>query len=212
MKIPFTKSNGGNQSPASLIAALVLVALVPAVCVLWFMSVAMRNERLAVQERLAEVYLNQLATVQRQVTAFWRERQAALQVVAERSPAPAFAAAVHEGLADSVVIVDGAGKVVYPHAVNIEAPVGPSDTAARALQAQAAEFLRAGRKEEGRAKLVELTGDPNLRGAVGAHGALIVPNGRLLLLKLLHTEGGLSGSAVLQPASGAPGTRAEAPR
>ncbi len=49
MKIPFTKSNGGEQSPASLFAALVLVALVPAVCVLWFTTVAMRNERLAVR-------------------------------------------------------------------------------------------------------------------------------------------------------------------
>ena len=47
MKTPFDKSNGGEQSPASLFAALVLVALVPAVCVLWFMTVAMRNERLA---------------------------------------------------------------------------------------------------------------------------------------------------------------------
>ena len=42
LKIPFTKSNGGAQSPASLSVALVLVALVPAVCVLWFMTVAMR--------------------------------------------------------------------------------------------------------------------------------------------------------------------------
>ena len=39
----------------ALVAALVLVALVPAVGVLWFMTVAMRNERLAVQERLAGV-------------------------------------------------------------------------------------------------------------------------------------------------------------
>lgn len=56
LKLPFTKSNGGEQRPASLIAPLVLVALLPVVCVLWFMSVAMRNERLAVPERLAEVF------------------------------------------------------------------------------------------------------------------------------------------------------------
>ena len=50
-------------------AALVLVALVPAVGVLWFMTVAMRNERLAVQERLTAVYANHLASLQRSVTA-----------------------------------------------------------------------------------------------------------------------------------------------
>ena len=56
LKIPFTKSNGAVQRPATLLAAQVLVALVPAVCVLWFMTAAMRNERLAVHPRLAEVY------------------------------------------------------------------------------------------------------------------------------------------------------------
>ena len=44
-----------------MFAALVLVALAPTVCVLWFMTVAMRNERLAVQERLTDVYLNHVA-------------------------------------------------------------------------------------------------------------------------------------------------------
>ena len=45
-------------------AALVLVALVPAVGVLWFMTVAMRNERFAVQERLVEVYHTHLTALQ----------------------------------------------------------------------------------------------------------------------------------------------------
>ena len=55
-----------------LVAALVLVALVPAVGVLWFMSVAMRNERLAVQERLTVVYSTHLATLQQRATTFAR--------------------------------------------------------------------------------------------------------------------------------------------
>lgn len=50
----FTKSNAGTERPAPLLAALVLVALVPTVGVWWFMTVAMRNERLAVQARLTE--------------------------------------------------------------------------------------------------------------------------------------------------------------
>jgi hypothetical protein len=47
LKHPFQRVFGHNGSPAPLFAALVLVALVPAVGVLWFMTVAMRNERLA---------------------------------------------------------------------------------------------------------------------------------------------------------------------
>ena len=55
MKVPFTKTNGAAQHPAVLLAAQALVALVPAVCVLWFMTAAMRNERLAVHTRFTEV-------------------------------------------------------------------------------------------------------------------------------------------------------------
>ena len=69
-----------------LVAALVLVALVPVVGVLWFMSVAMRNERLAVQARLTEVYSGHLASLQRQVMAWARERQAGLQATDGNSP------------------------------------------------------------------------------------------------------------------------------
>ena len=119
MKIRFDKPNG-HQSPAPLLAALVLVALVPAVGVLWFMSVAMRNERLAVQERLTAVYANHLAALQPRVTAWVKERQAALQAADGKAPSEIFAAVVRAGLADGVVIHDAAGKLLYPAATNIE--------------------------------------------------------------------------------------------
>jgi hypothetical protein len=122
LKIPFTNSNGGEQSPASLVAALVLVALVPAVCVLWFMTVAMRNERFAVQERLTAVYLNHVAALQHQLTAHWKEREAALQLSGGDSPANTFAAIVRSNLADSVVVYDGGGNVLYPSLGNQESP------------------------------------------------------------------------------------------
>ena len=66
------------------------------------MTVAMRNERLAVQGRLTDVYLNHVAALQRQLTAHWRERQAALQSADRDSPADTFAAIVRSNLADSV--------------------------------------------------------------------------------------------------------------
>src|SRR2546428_7771316 len=114
LKRLFNKPNDGGQSPASLFAALVLVALVPAVCVLWFMTVAMRNERLAVQERLTDVYLNHVAAIQRQLTAHWKERQAALQSAGRDSAGETFAAIARSNLAESVVVYDGSGHVLYP--------------------------------------------------------------------------------------------------
>lgn len=160
-----------------------LVALVPAVGVLWFMSVAMRNERLAVQERLADVYLNHLTSLQRQVTSFWQERQAALRAGGQQLPSENFASLVRANLADGIVIYDVAGKVLYPVAANGAAPAGGNAGLARSLQAQSAELLKAGQKEQALAKLAELVGDVRLRDVVGAEGALIVPNAQLLILK-----------------------------
>ena len=220
MNIPFTKSNGGNQSSAPLIAALVLVALVPTVGVLWFMSVAMRNERLAVQERLTAVYANHLGSLQQRATAFVRERQAALAAHAEGAPAETFAAIVRAHLADGVIVTDAAGKVLYPSSsvagadVRVEVNAdwsraqelefqkndlagaaeiygriaesgGEANARARAMQAQAVCWLKAGETERALARLAELAGDASLRHAVSAQGALIAPQAQLLILKTL---------------------------
>ena len=177
----------GNKEPASLIAALVLVALVPAVCVLWFMNVAMRNERLAVQERLANVYANHLVSLQQHMTAFVQERQVALQATGQRSPSEIFAAVVRAGLADSVVVCDAAGRVLYPTAATVAESAAENADLARALQAQAAKLLKAEQKEQALARLTELVGDARLRETSSAQGALIVPNAQLLILKTLAT-------------------------
>lgn len=114
----------GQLGLASLFAALGLVALVPAVCVLWFMTVAMRNERLAVQDRLTNVYLTHLASLRSQLTVFWTGRQAALATTAADSPGQRFAALVRDGLVDGAVVSDAAGKVLYPAtALNVETSV-----------------------------------------------------------------------------------------
>ncbi|MBI5766730.1 MAG: hypothetical protein HZA93_02995 [Verrucomicrobia bacterium] len=221
MKIPFTKSHGVAQSPASLMAALVLVALVPAVGVLGFMSVAMRNERLAVEARLTAVYANHLAALQPRVTAFVRERQAALQAHVGGAPAETFAAIVRAKLADGVIVTDGAGKVLYPASAAAGAEMRVEETAewararelefqrndlagaaeiygrivesgreantrARAMQAQAVCWLKAGEKERALARLAELAGDASLRHAVSAQGALIGPDAQLLILKTVN--------------------------
>jgi signal transduction histidine kinase len=184
-KNPFKLPNGSSQSPAPMLAVLVLAALVPAGCVLWFMTVAMRNERLAVQERLTEVYSSHLASLQRHVSAFAKERQAALQPSAGAQPSEIFASAVRSNLADSVVVYNAAGKVLYPAAPNVETPAKENADWARAreLQAQAASLLKAGQKQAALQQLAALVGDPSLRGAFGGQGALIVPNAQLLILK-----------------------------
>jgi signal transduction histidine kinase len=209
----FRKVTAGNQGPPAMIAALVLAALVPAMGVLWFMSVAMRNERLAVQERLTAVYANHLASLQPRVTAWAKERQTALHARDGKAPSENFAAVVRAGLADGVVVHDAAGKLLYPAATNVEPVANENTELARALLAQAAELLKSGQKEPALAKLSELTGNANLRRVAGAQGVLIVPAAQLLLLKIVgparpalaavpHPYGDSNGGGM--PASGSP--------
>ncbi len=59
---------------------LLVVVLVPTVGVLWFMSQAMRNERLAVRQKLSDVYQAQLLGLQQELQLYWQARSTELDV------------------------------------------------------------------------------------------------------------------------------------
>src|SRR5258705_6305353 len=94
---------------------LLLAVLVPTFCLLWFMGAAMRNERLATREKLAEAYRAQLAMLQSRLDEYWRQQTIELEKIAQtNAPPEAFAKCVVGGVADSVVLFDERGKVIYP--------------------------------------------------------------------------------------------------
>lgn len=96
-----------------MLALLLVVVLVAIGCVLWFMREAMRNERMAVREKLAEAYRGHLSLVQAQATEQWSNWLARLD---DSEPATArFARCVRESLADSVICFDEQGRAAYPH-------------------------------------------------------------------------------------------------
>jgi hypothetical protein len=51
---------GGEARLWPVLLLLLAVVLVPTACLLWLMTVAIRNERLAVRQRLGEAYRGQL--------------------------------------------------------------------------------------------------------------------------------------------------------
>jgi signal transduction histidine kinase len=105
----------GRPSGSWLMLLLVLAAIVPSVCLLWFMNQAVHNERLAVRQKLADAYRANLSLVQQQLEAVWRQTASALDAEAGQLSAPAlFAKQVRAGLADAVICFDSAGRVVYP--------------------------------------------------------------------------------------------------
>jgi signal transduction histidine kinase len=95
-----------------MLALLLLVVLVAIGCVLWFMREAMRNERMAVREKLAEAYRGHLSLVQAQAVERWNHRLGRLD--SAEPDAAHFAHCVREGMADSVICFDEAGRTAYP--------------------------------------------------------------------------------------------------
>lgn len=115
---------------------LALVILLPTACVLWFMTQAMQNERLAVQQKLIDVYQGQLAALREQLDEHWAQRALRLaDMAASLPPSQVFARCVGDGLADSVIVFDRDGAQVYP-APATTAPLHDSREADAWAQAQ----------------------------------------------------------------------------
>lgn len=131
-------ARAGQDNNVWPVALLLLAVLVPTVCLLWFMSAAMRNERFAVREKLAEVYRVQLLAAQTRLQQYWKETAAKLESLAATTQAPqGFAQCVRSGMVDGVVIFDRNGQVGYP---NAPAPV-PIELGAHAKDWQEADRL-----------------------------------------------------------------------
>ena len=109
-----------------VLAMLLAAVLVPAACVLWFMNAAMRNERLAVRQKLTEVYRQKVQTDQNEIAACWSSRSALRGAAAD--PAEDFARLVGSGRCSSAIVLDAAGRPAYPQEPLAE-PLSPATSA-----------------------------------------------------------------------------------
>ncbi len=120
--------SGGSarRNGLGLALLLVIVVLVPSVCLLWFMKQAVANERLAVQQRLADAYRGYLALAQERLAAWWQARAAELDSqAAAMPPSVLFARQVLDGAVDALICLDDSGRVVYPNAGELPPPEAP---------------------------------------------------------------------------------------
>ncbi len=112
--------HAGGVWPVLLV--LLVSVLVPTACVLWFMNAAMRNERLAVRQRLTDIYREQLSDSSAALNKYWAGKLAEVQAASGLKPADAFARLVRSGAADSVIVYDKSGAVAYPIASTSAGP------------------------------------------------------------------------------------------
>lgn len=109
------RPTGSGQQLWPVLALLLLAVLIPTVCVVWFMSQVVSNERLAVRQRLIDVYQGQLESLRTRLQADWQVRLAGLSPDSARLNPPAeFERLIRTGKWDSVIVRDASGNVLYP--------------------------------------------------------------------------------------------------
>ena len=128
MKSKIVTGTGYNQL-RWVVLLLTMAVVLPTVCLLWFMSQAVKNEHLAVKQKLTDVYRKQLELVGKNVDGLWAAQINQLEQVSVMSltPIEVFARFIDSGnwsggsnACDAVVIFDSNGKLIYPIVSNIE--------------------------------------------------------------------------------------------
>jgi signal transduction histidine kinase len=139
----------GRDSERWLVPLFLLIGvLAPTACVLWFMNIAVDNQREASQRKLAEAYRGQLTLLRDRMDSYWEKRAVDLERESHDGAAPAvFARLVEQGLADSAVCLGRDGAPAYPI---LRISTAPDSTfkqadwmAARSLESQRAFFAAA---------------------------------------------------------------------
>jgi signal transduction histidine kinase len=115
---------GRGVSLWPVLAVLVVGVLVPAGCILWFMNAAMTSERLAVRQRLLDVYQGFLGEAQGRVDDYWARRLRELDAAAVLPPAEAFSRIALSGGAEAAIVFDASGRPAYPQPET--SPAAPS--------------------------------------------------------------------------------------
>jgi signal transduction histidine kinase/tetratricopeptide (TPR) repeat protein len=113
----------GKQQLRWVVLLLAIAVILPTVCLLWFMSRAVRNERLAVKQKLTDVYMQRLETLSKGIDDLWSARIETLgqQATAEHQPVEIFERLVGREeetngsrICDAIIIFDDKGRLLYP--------------------------------------------------------------------------------------------------
>lgn len=95
---------------------LALLTLGTAASVLWIVVEAMRSEQFAARQRWNEAAQLRLADARQRLEGFFSRRRVALLQLADLPPSQLFAAAVRDGIADSLICGTAADGESYPQA------------------------------------------------------------------------------------------------
>jgi signal transduction histidine kinase len=116
------KITAGQNQLRWIVLLLAIAVILPTVCLLWFMSHAVRNERLAVKQKLTDVYQQRLDSLSQRLDKLWSDR---INLVGAKAAGHGdseifglFADGGDEAhglkLCDAAIIYDSNDKLIYP--------------------------------------------------------------------------------------------------
>jgi len=140
-----------ESHPLRLLVLLLTAAVIlPTVCLLWFMHHAVKNERLAVRQRVVDLYQNQFAETTANFDAFWQNHLQKINDLAQlNQPAQTlYANLVHEQkLCTGAIILNPDGEILYPSVpvvtTSLESLLPPVFEPARKLEFVTQDYLGA---------------------------------------------------------------------
>lgn len=110
-----TRIDTGAGQLKWVILLLIVAVVLPTVCLLWFMMQAVRNERLAIRQKLADVYERDLDEALKKSGAVWEEELSDLRdKLGGSGPLSMFDRLTKFEFYDAAVIYDESGRRIYP--------------------------------------------------------------------------------------------------
>ncbi len=146
--------SAGRRELWQLLVLLLLVIVLPTVCLLWFMTAAVANERMAVRQKLTDLYRAQLEEANIRLAAF----SGSLASELDRGgvgPVAYFEEIVSSDIADSVIVfapqVGGGSSCLYPCVTAFDLAADSFEGPVAALYEQLSELRRLHRTDRPRA-------------------------------------------------------------
>ena len=107
---------GGNPGQLRWVILLLAIAVIlPTVCLLWFMTEAVENVRMAARQILIDEYGQRVGGLGKSVDKVWRQRAGVLEGIGDANAIEHFASFVlNEPSVEGAVVYDESGGVAYP--------------------------------------------------------------------------------------------------
>jgi signal transduction histidine kinase len=129
------KVNTGYGQFRWVVLLLTVAVILPTICLLWFMSQAVRNERLVIRQRLVGVYRNRLEETVQKVREDWAKHCDQLGQKPDALLYDQFIAATGPTGFDALVVYDELGRRIYPQ-LSSDSPPALAEPFADAWQAE----------------------------------------------------------------------------